>query len=243
MNADVTIVTHAAIPDGCQDDRLLAAAFAEKRIGTRFAVWDESSVDWRLTPTAVVRSTWDYHLKPAAWLQWLKQIEMQTRLINTASLIEWNSEKHYLDDLMARGIPRVPTEFVTRNSCLDLAEIAERRNWPSLIVKPTISASAHGALRFDGHSIADAGQSHPSMLLRSGNAMVQPFLTSVITDLERSIVLINGEIISAFTKPAFNTNSAGKMNRPGNAGGTWVWIPLPRPGRHAVAGNSARMKL
>jgi glutathione synthase/RimK-type ligase-like ATP-grasp enzyme len=48
------------------------------------------------------------------------------------------------------------------------------------------------------------------MLLRSGNAMVQPFLTSVITDLERSIVLINGEIISAFTKPAFNTNSAGK---------------------------------
>lgn len=60
----VTIVTHAAMPNGTPDDVALAAALRERGHGARFAVWNDG-VDWGATPLTVIRSTWDYHRTPA----------------------------------------------------------------------------------------------------------------------------------------------------------------------------------
>ena len=41
-------------------------------------------------------------------LDWLEEINTQTKLINSYDLIKWNIDKHYLKDLSSWGIEIVP---------------------------------------------------------------------------------------------------------------------------------------
>jgi hypothetical protein len=68
---DVAIATHAAMAAGSTDDRLLAEALVAAGASVRLAVWNAGSVDWSASRLTVIRSTWDYHLEPAAWFAWL----------------------------------------------------------------------------------------------------------------------------------------------------------------------------
>jgi glutathione synthase/RimK-type ligase-like ATP-grasp enzyme len=205
---DVAIVTHAGIPGGTMDDRALAAAVAELGARTRLAVWDDPAVDWHETRLAVIRSTWDYHLAPAAWFAWLDAVAEQTRLVNDPDLVRWNSDKRYLLDLESRGVAIVPTALVSRGARCDLAALAAERGWKSIVVKPAIGASAKGAGRF-GSAAPDraAAQVHLELLLQAGDALIQPFQAAVETERERSLVFLGGVYSHAFSKPAFLTGT------------------------------------
>ena len=100
---DVTIVTHAAMPDGSTDDRLLAEALAAAGARVRFAVWTDGGVDWSRSRLTIVRSTWDYHLDPARWFAWLDAAGAATTLVNAAPILRWNSDKGYLLGLARAG--------------------------------------------------------------------------------------------------------------------------------------------
>ena len=200
---DVTIATHAAMPDGSTDDRLLASALYEAGAEVRLAVWNDSGVDWGGAPRTVIRSTWDYHLQPAVWFDWLAFASRFTRLINDAETVRWNSDKRYLLDLRAAGVPIVPTEHVARGSSVDLAARCAGRGWDDVVVKPAIGASAKGAARSTGAAIRGEGQSHLDALLRTGDALIQPFQPAVVAERERSLVHLGGAFSHAFTKPPF----------------------------------------
>ncbi|MBW8745493.1 MAG: hypothetical protein JF628_14355 [Sphingomonas sp.] len=99
----ITIVAHAAMPDGSPDDRLLAQALSARGVETRLCVWNDPDVDWAKSPLTVVRSTWDYHRHPKAWFDWLDRVAGMTRLINPAGVLRWNSRKSYLLALAEMG--------------------------------------------------------------------------------------------------------------------------------------------
>jgi glutathione synthase/RimK-type ligase-like ATP-grasp enzyme len=200
---DVTIATHGAMADGSTDDRLLAGALARRGARVRLAVWNDPAVHWARSVATVIRSTWDYHLQPAAWFDWLASAAPLTRLINDAKIVRWNSDKRYLADLRAAGVPIVPTEFVVRGAAVDLAARCAGLGWDDVVVKPGIGASAKGAGRFAGAAIGERGQAHLDGLLRHGDALVQPFQRAVEGERERSLVYIGGRFSHAFTKPAF----------------------------------------
>jgi glutathione synthase/RimK-type ligase-like ATP-grasp enzyme len=200
---DVTIATHAAMPAGSTDDRLLGEALTAAGARVRFAVWNDSGVDWGAAPRTVIRSTWDYHLHPAAWFAWLALASRVTRLINDAETVHWNSDKRYLLDLQAAGVPIVPTDFVVRRSSIDLAARCAGRGWDDVVVKPAIGASAKGAARATGAAIAETGQAHLETLLRAGDALIQPFQPAVVAERERSLVYLAGALSHAFSKPPF----------------------------------------
>ena len=105
----ITIVTHDGAPQGVTDDQLLALAIDGAGASARCVTWTDSAADWSVSPLTVVRSTWDYHLKPAAWSAWLNKVERQTLVVNPPALIRWNSDKHYLLDLQSKGVPIVRT--------------------------------------------------------------------------------------------------------------------------------------
>ena len=209
----ITIVTHAAMPDGPPDDRLLAQAFAARGAGVRMCVWNDPDVDWARGPLTIVRSTWDYHHHPDAWFGWLDRVSAATRLVNPVEVLRWNSENSYLLDLAARGVEIVPTILLEPGST-DLATQWQERGWDDVVVKPAMGASAHGARRFAGLTIGEA-ELHAAALLEQGCVLVQPYQSSVERERERSIVLIDGAVSHAFAKPAFmaGLGDTGELER------------------------------
>ncbi len=203
---DVTLVTHAALPQGAPDDRLLAAALRSEGLDVRFAVWNDQSVDWRASRLAIVRSAWDYHRQPRAWATWLREAGSCTRLLNPPDVLAWSTDKRYLRDVQAAGVACVPTWFAEHGVIPTLP----RRGIETWIVKPAIGASAHAVQRFAAEEFAGQGLDYGRALARKGAVLFQPYLRQVETLLERSLVFIAGECSHAFTKPAFSTDAAGR---------------------------------
>jgi glutathione synthase/RimK-type ligase-like ATP-grasp enzyme len=196
----VAIAVHAGLPDGAPDDVLLAEALRRRGVEARLAVWDDPAVDWGATPVTVIRSTWDYHLKPDRWRGWLAAVARRTRLLNPAAVVAWNGDKRYLLDLQAAGVAIVPTAVIDTGH--DLIGLCRSRGWDDVVVKPAVGASAHGARRFGPAAFPEAA-AHAEALGRTGAVLVQPYQPAVERDLERSLVVIDGAYSHAFTKPAF----------------------------------------
>lgn len=207
--AAVTIVTHSGLPDGAPDDKLLADAFSRSGVSSRFSAWDDTEVCWSLTPLTIVRSTWNYHLLADQWVNWIKRVARETTLINSASILQWNTDKRYLRSLAADGVACVPTHFIEPGDRTPLRSIMRKRGWADVIVKPAIGASALGARRFTSDMPAPRGEEHLADLLARGAVLVQPYQSAVEGERERSLVFIGGSFAHAFTKPAFNIDAAG----------------------------------
>src|SRR5205085_11691732 len=94
------------------------------------------------------RSTRDYHLNAAAFRDWLERLESQhVTLWNPQPIARWNMEKLYLRDLEARGIPIVPTAWVSAGSSVQLEDLFDSISWDEVVVKPAIAASAYRTFR------------------------------------------------------------------------------------------------
>ena len=105
-HARLALVTCATLPDLDPDDRLLLEPLHGLGVEVTAAIWDDPTVDWAGFDLAVIRSTWDYPARRDVFLDWTRRVP---RLANPADVIVWNTDKRYLADLAAAGIPIVPT--------------------------------------------------------------------------------------------------------------------------------------
>lgn len=209
LQFDVTLVTHQGLPQGSDDDQLLAEVLRAQGSQVRFAVWNDPDVDWSAGRLTLIRSTWDYHLQAAAWLAWMARASARTRLINPPGLLRWNTDKRYLGELSKRGVRCLPTVFVEGGGRPSLPALASREGWGELVLKPAIGASARGARRLRLEELADAGEQHLQQLLQAGAVLVQPYMAVVEQAEERCLVFIAGKYSHAFVKPAFSGGAAG----------------------------------
>src|SRR4051812_41141890 len=104
----VLLATCATLPSGDEDGDLLVGALAERGIDARWAPWTDPGVDWS-AGLVVLRSTWDYTVDRDAFLAWVDSLP---RVANAAEVVAWNTDKVYLRDLHAAGIPVVPATVV-----------------------------------------------------------------------------------------------------------------------------------
>jgi len=189
----IAFVTHAGLPGLSDDDRLAVEELTRRGAEVTPAVWDDPGVQWSGFDSVVLRSTWDYHLKLASFLDWLDRLEREgVPLWNPAAVVRANVDKGYLVDLAVAGIPVVPTVRVERASAADLAAILDERGWTDAVIKPAVSASAFRTWR-TSRSQAAAEQSTFEELLATSPALVQPFLPEIQTRGEWSIIFLGGE--------------------------------------------------
>ena len=135
----------------------------------------------------ILRAAWDYAERRAEFLQWTARVR---NLLNAPAVVAWNSDKHYLSDLAAAGIPTVPSSFI---------EPGERVSLPTgeIVVKPAVGAGSIDTLRFSDPGPATA---HATALLESGRSvLVQPY-DSRVQNGETALVFLGGEQSHAFTK-------------------------------------------
>lgn len=196
----VALATHVGLPALGDDDRLLMAALAARKVHAVPAVWDDDGVDWTRFACVVVRSCWDYHLRPAAFHEWIDRLERSGVAVwNPPATIRWNADKSYLRDLAARGVSTVPTAWVEQGDPTSLADVLRAHGWDRAVVKPAVSASAHETWMTDGARSADDDSRFRALTART-RTLVQPFVDSIVATGEWSLVFIDGAYSHAVLK-------------------------------------------
>ena len=175
--------------------------------------WDDSAVDWSGFDLAVLRSTWDYVERIAEFRAWARRCSAQTRLFNPPALLEWNTDKHYLQHLYRAGVAVVPTCYVEPGADPgrslrqflaggpDSLSVGRTCDFDEFVVKPTIGAGSRDAARYR-RSDATPALAHLSRLVaaESRSAMLQPYLASVETAGETALIYYDGVPSHAFRK-------------------------------------------
>lgn len=185
------------------DMPLLSTALDDLGVAHEAVVWDDSSIDWSRFSLAVLRSTWDYTTRIAEFRTWIDQVSSVTRLANPADLVHWNTDKHYLHEAEAAGLPIVPTVFVESGGVGDTAAKWSTRldEWLAhgdVVVKPCISAGSNDTAR---HADRASAVDHVTALTGAGRStMIQPYLADVERFSETGLVYLGGAFSHAFAK-------------------------------------------
>lgn len=210
MLIDIALATYADLPNLGAGDALLLSALATRGLSARPVVWNDPLMDWSLPKVTVIRSTWDYHYQRSAFLNWAEQVSQLHDLWNPLALLRWNSHKFYLRDLARRSIPIVPTLWLEQGTSIDLASVMKHYHWEKVVVKPAVSASAYATVLVAGAS-AQQGQAHLDQFLPAHDMLLQPFLETVTSLHERSLIFIDGEFTHAIErKPALDLDPSAR---------------------------------
>jgi glutathione synthase/RimK-type ligase-like ATP-grasp enzyme len=211
------------------DDRHLLHALRAAGLEAEPAVWEDPHYDWSAARLAVIRSAWDYSFRRDQFVAWAERAARGTTLWNSAPVVRWNTHKRYLCDLAERGVSAVPTVVLEAGSRLELDEILDRHGWGDAVVKAAVAQSGRYALSVPRDQRA-RGRAHLARLLPHEDMLVQPYLPSVATAGEISLVFVEGECTHAVRKRA----AAGDFRVHDDYGGT-VDLESPGPAHLATA--------
>ena len=212
----IGIATCDKFPNLAADDLLFFEELQKQGTHPVPAIWNDRSVNWKEFDGVVIRSCWDYHHKPADFLNWLQQMETElVRIWNPVPVLRGNMRKTYLKALQEKGFATVPTVFLERGSGTKISELLKKRNWTSAVVKPDISASSFRT-RLVSQEHADAEEHYFEELLRDSGVMVQPFLEEVAELGEWSFIFIDGR----FSHAALKRPKAGDFRVQDDFGGS-----------------------
>lgn len=192
----IALVSCRDLPLGDEDGLLLQAACAAAGLDTEWLVWDDPAVDWASYDLAVVRCTWDYSPRRDDFVAWAETVP---RLANPADVIRWNTDKAYLAELAAAGLPVVPTTVLEPGQDVQLPAGGE------YVVKPAVGAGGVDAARYAPEH-AELARAHARRLLAEGRrVLVQPYLTGVDEVGETAVMFCAGRYSHAVRKGALLT--------------------------------------
>ncbi len=152
--------------------------------------WDDDGADWDAFDLVVLRSTWDYAERHGEFLDWLDRVP---RLANPADVVRWSTDKRYLGELAAAGVPVAPTAYLAPGERLELPP-------GRFVVKPAVSAGGRHAASYRPEA-AGAAADHVRRLHAAGRTViVQPYLDGLDTAGETGLVFVGGRYSHAFRK-------------------------------------------
>lgn len=192
------------LPEPDVDYEPLAAALRRLDCDVAPFPWDGDQ-DLREFDACVLRATWNYYHEPKRFLRWIDAADRQCCLINSAPIVRWNADKHYLRELEQAGTSIVETTWLEQGSNpAELTSVLSARRWSAFVLKPTVSAASFGTRSFAADQATEAVEFLAEHLARRA-MMAQPFMASTAEVGEKSIAWIDGQITHAWTKrPRFD---------------------------------------
>jgi hypothetical protein len=167
-------------------------------------------MDWSNPQMTVIRATWGYYHQRADFLTWAEHVSGLHALWNPLDIIRWNTHKFYLRDLEEQGIPIVPTLWLEQGAHVDLASLMKQHDWSRIVLKPAVSAAAHATLLVTSESV-ETGQAHLEQYLPGNDMLLQPFLSTVTSSRERSLIFIDGIFTHAIERaPALGLDATAE---------------------------------
>jgi len=201
-NRSIAFATCLTFPELAKDDIPLAAALSAAGHHVSAAAWDDITIDWSRYDAVIIRSTWNYHMHPEAFLAWLRRLESyQLQVANPVDILEWNMDKQYLAGLRQLDIPIPSTLFLEDDNPPNLDSIFQSTGWQRAVIKPCISATAYNTwITRPGTTTKDTEKL--SHLLKTGRYMIQAFMEEVETDGEYSLIFFGQQYSHAVKKTA-----------------------------------------
>ncbi|MFF9085262.1 RimK family alpha-L-glutamate ligase [Streptomyces sp. NPDC014991] len=185
-----------AAPSRDTDLPLLVRALGDAGARAEAPYWDDPAVDWGGYDLVVIRSTWDYSWRAAEFAAWVERAGALTRLANPASVVRWNTDKRYLGELAAAGVPTVPTRYAAPG---DPAGLPAGHDF---VIKPTSGAGARFAARYTPAEHDTALRQLARMHAEGLTAMVQPYMPGIDVNGERALQFFGGRLLHASRKGA-----------------------------------------
>lgn len=173
--------------------------------------WRRPAVDWSRFELVVIRSPWDYHHRPADFLQTLSAIQATgARLENCLDIVRWNLSKRYLQDLQQRGVQIVPTAWCPGLTTEGLEQLFARFSPAPLVVKPMIGAGGEHTWRLTGDS-ADPARQRALQFFSEREVLVQPFVPAVVEAGEYSLFYFRQNFRQHYSHCVLKTPQAGEF--------------------------------
>jgi glutathione synthase/RimK-type ligase-like ATP-grasp enzyme len=196
----VAFVTYQQAPEVNEHDQLAAEILRQRGVAVTPAVWNDPQIDWAGFDCVVIRSAWDYYLKPARYANWLWSLEnARVRLWNPPRVVLENMNKRYLTRLAERGVCVVPTKYLSASEAVVLRDVLQTCGWGEAVIKPAVSGCALGTWR-TSLAAARADQGSFAAQLRSQDLLIQPYMPEIATQGEWSLVYFNGRYSHAVLK-------------------------------------------
>lgn len=186
----------------------------------------DSAEGLRRWPLVLPLLAWGYHTAHDRWMRactiWQ---DAGLPVANAASVLAWNSDKRYLGELAARGIAIPRTVFTDVLDQRQLDAAFDATGAAQLIIKPTVSGGAWKTLRLR--------RGEPLTGAPAGAAMIQPYLSTIESEGETSMLFFGGRLSHVVNKrPA-----SGEFRIQLQYGGTYTALPHAPAGALALAGQ------
>ena len=205
----------------------LAAALANAGVTATPTPWTAHVDDCtRLMdfPLVLPLLVWCYHLDHVRWLRACQTWQAAgVPMANPAEVLAWNSDKHYLAALARRGIAIPPTRWTKRVTPQQLDAAFDAIGAEQLIVKPTVSGGAWKTQRLHRGDVLED--------IPAGDAMIQPYLPSIETEGETSLLFFGGRLSHVVNKLPANGDFRIQLQY----GGRYTPVPTPPAGALALA--------
>ncbi len=174
---------------------MLSSALSEFNVKVKLCIWDDNSIEWSNYDAAIIRSTWDYTQNFEKYIEFIDNASNQTKLINNQEVLLWNLDKHYMKELSTK-ISTIPTTYIEKDNKSKLPE------YPEYVIKPTISNSGKNSGRFQRKKDDIKASLLLENILRTSTAMIQPYIPSIDSQGEKSLVFIGGDFSHSIIKGA-----------------------------------------
>ena len=183
------------------EDKILQTSLEKKDLKVCKKDWADKDFDWTTTKYAIFRTTWDYFERFDEFLAWLEDTKNKTTFINSAEIINWNIDKHYLQDLERNKINIAPTLFIEKGDAITLQELFKKTNWNEAVIKPAISGAARHTYRVSPSNYRNY-ESIFQELIDKECMLFQEFLNSITEKGEISLIMIDRKFTHAVKKIA-----------------------------------------
>jgi hypothetical protein len=175
-------------------------------------------------PLVLPLIAWGYHRDHGRWMQacetWARA---GVRMLNPPSVLGWNSDKSYLGRLAEQDVAIPDTVWVEGVTQSDVEAAFDRFGVEQIVVKPRVSGGAYRTLRL--------ARGEPMVGAPEGPAMIQPYLPSIETEGETSLLFFGGTLSHVVQKQPV----PGEFRVQVQYGGGYVALPEPPTGALALA--------
>lgn len=181
------------------DDAVAARVLEARGCSVSPVVWN-AGFDPSAFDALVIRSPWDWYKHRKAFRSFVAGLaSAPVRVFNPPAMLERFADKTYFRHLDGLGVDTVPTAFFTPARLDDVAGVLAERGWRRAVLKPSFTANAYGAQRFDVAEVdrvVELAKQHEV----DSEWMLQPYIEGIEREGEWSLVFFAGRFSHAVRK-------------------------------------------